>query len=96
MKDYKAHDNCIYMFRIMSALNRLAKYEGESLVIDEWLNLRGKYGVRITEHPDFEGVKLNLPNGAERMTDENDYEITLSPHKSGTDGFYIAVFTRKA
>ncbi len=50
----------------------------------------------LREHPDFEGVKLNLPNGAERMTDENDYEITLSPHKSGTDGFYIAVFTRKA
>ena len=50
----------------------------------------------LREHPNFEGVKLNLPNGAERMTDENDYEITLSPHKSGTDGFYIAVFTRKA
>ena len=61
MKDYKAHDNCIYMFRIMSALNRLAKYEGESLVIDEWLNLRGKYGVRITEHPDFEGLKEDWP-----------------------------------
>ncbi len=50
----------------------------------------------LREHPDFEGVKLKLPNGIERMTDEKDYEITLSPHKSGTDGFYIAVFTRRA
>ena len=50
----------------------------------------------LRENPNFEGVKLNLPNGAERMTDEKDYEITLSPHKSGTDGFYIAVFTRRS
>ena len=50
----------------------------------------------LREHPNFEGVKLSLPNGVERMTDEQEYEITLSPHKANTDGFYIAVFTRRA
>lgn len=50
----------------------------------------------LREHPDFEGVKLSLPKGVERMSDEQDHEITLSPHKANTDGFYIAVFTRKA
>lgn len=50
----------------------------------------------LREHPGFEGVKLSLPNGVERMTDEREYEITLSPHKVNTDGFYIAAFTRRA
>ena len=48
------------------------------------------------EHPDFAGVKLELPNGVERMVGEREYEITLSPHRAGTDGFYAAAFTRRA
>lgn len=50
----------------------------------------------LREHPGFEGVCLELPDGVQRMIDEKEYEITLSPHKSGTDGFYIAAFTRRA
>lgn len=50
----------------------------------------------LKEHPDFAGVKLELPNGVERMVGEREYEITLSPHRAGTDGFYAAAFTRRA
>lgn len=50
----------------------------------------------LKEHPGFEGVNLKLPNSVDRMFDEKEYEITLTPHKSGTDGFYIAVFTRRS
>ncbi len=49
----------------------------------------------LEEHPDFEGVPLKLPNGVERAVDEQEYEITLTPHKANTDGFYIAVFQRR-
>lgn len=49
----------------------------------------------LEEHPDFYGVKLSLPPQINRAIDENDYEITLMPHTSGTDGFYIAVFGKK-
>lgn len=50
----------------------------------------------LAEHPDFRGVKLNLPGEVSRAFDEKDYEITLMPHSAGTDGFYIAAFTRRA
>lgn len=49
----------------------------------------------LEEHPDFYGVKLSLPSQINRPFEENDYEITLMPHTSGTDGFYIAVFGKK-
>ena len=49
----------------------------------------------LEEHPDFYGVKISLPPQINRAIDENDYEITLMPHTSGTDGFYIAVFGKK-
>lgn len=49
----------------------------------------------LEEHPDFYGVKLSLPSQIKRAFEENDYEITLMPHTSGTDGFYIAVFGKK-
>lgn len=49
----------------------------------------------LSEHPDFYGVKIKLPNGIERAFDEEPYEITLMPHKAKTDGFYFAVFGKK-
>lgn len=49
----------------------------------------------LSEHPDFYGVKIKLPNGVERAFDEEPYEITLMPHKAKTDGFYFAVFGKK-
>ena len=49
----------------------------------------------MSSHPDFKGKPLKLPEGVSRAVDENDYEITLMPHTAGTDGFYIAAFTKK-
>ena len=49
----------------------------------------------LKEHPDFQGVPLQLPKGVSRAIDENDWELTLMPHTAGTDGFYIAAFTKK-
>lgn len=49
----------------------------------------------LDEHPDFYGIKLEIPNSIVRGFDENDYEITLMPHTAHTDGFYIAVFGKK-
>ena len=50
----------------------------------------------LSQHPDFEGVPLTLPDGVERAFDEQAYEITLMPHKAHTDGFYCAAFTRRS
>ncbi len=50
----------------------------------------------LSEHPDFEGIKINLPEKIKRSYNENDYEITLMPHTCNTDGFYIAAFKRKS
>lgn len=49
----------------------------------------------LSEHPDFCGVPLELPNEAMRAIDEQPYEITLMPHKTGTDGFYIALLEKR-
>lgn len=49
----------------------------------------------LSEHTQFYGIKLSLPDGIERAFDEEDYEITLMPHTANTDGFYIAVFGKK-
>lgn len=50
----------------------------------------------LAEHPDFCGKPLCLPDGVTRANDENDWELTLMPHSAGTDGFYIAAFTKKS
>lgn len=50
----------------------------------------------LEEHPDFYGIKLKLPEGITRAFKENDYELTLMPHTAVTDGFYIALFGKKA
>ncbi len=49
----------------------------------------------LSEHPDFYGMKINLPKGVNRAFDEQPYEITLMPHTAHTDGFYISVFGKK-
>lgn len=50
----------------------------------------------LSEHPDFAGVPLQLPEGITRAVDEQDWEITLMPHTAHTDGFYFAAFTRRS
>lgn len=49
----------------------------------------------LAEHPDFYGIKIELPKGIKRAFDEHNYELTLMPHTAGTDGFYISVFGKK-
>ncbi len=49
----------------------------------------------LNEHPDFYGIKIKVPTEIERAVDEEDYELTLMPHKSKTDGFYFAVFGKR-
>ncbi|MEE1105459.1 MAG: 16S rRNA (cytosine(967)-C(5))-methyltransferase RsmB, partial [Ruminococcus sp.] len=49
----------------------------------------------LSEHPDFEGVPLVLPDGVERAFDEREYEITLMPHTAAADGFYLAKLTKR-
>ena len=50
----------------------------------------------LAEHPDFRGMPLTLPEGVTRAVDENDNELTLMPHTAGTDGFYVAAFTKQS
>ena len=49
----------------------------------------------LKEHPDFYGIKIKIPAETQRAYNEEDYELTLMPHNSGTDGFYFAVFGKK-
>ncbi|MBR1482683.1 MAG: 16S rRNA (cytosine(967)-C(5))-methyltransferase RsmB [Ruminococcus sp.] len=50
----------------------------------------------LREHPEFEGVTLQLPDGVTHAIDEQDWEIILMPHTAHTDGFYFAAFTRRS
>ncbi len=49
----------------------------------------------LREHPDFEGVPLDLPDGIKRMIDEPVYCLTLFPGVYDTDGFFITKLRRK-
>ncbi len=49
----------------------------------------------LEQHPDFEPRVLPLPACFEKAGLPQSHEITLFPHLHGTDGFYIASFTRK-
>ena len=58
MKDYTAHDNAIYLLRIMREVNLRAKETGDtSRAIDTWLILRARYNYHILNHPDFQGLE---------------------------------------
>lgn len=48
----------------------------------------------LMEHPDFKGEKIILPNGMNRMVDEDDHCLTLIPGVYGTDGFFVAKLRR--
>lgn len=49
----------------------------------------------LAEHPDFDKRILPLVSCFEKAGLAPSHEITLFPHLHGTDGFYIASFTRK-
>lgn len=67
MAKNSARDNAIYLFRLMSAINRLAEYIDNAYVVDKWLDLRGRYGFFITEHPDFKGLEEEDPKLYEEL-----------------------------
>lgn len=48
----------------------------------------------LIEHPEFEGVPLELPIGFTRFVDEPEHMLTLLPYKNMTDGFFIAKFRK--
>ena len=49
----------------------------------------------LEEHNDFEPVEINLPKNIKRGIDEKSNELTLFPHISNTDGFFISVFRKR-
>jgi 16S rRNA (cytosine967-C5)-methyltransferase len=49
----------------------------------------------LEEHPDFIGEPIDLPNGIDRMIEEEPYCLTLLPGLYDTDGFFIAKLRRK-
>ena len=48
----------------------------------------------LREHPDFEPLKIDLPDGYKRAIDEPAYMLTILPSMYGSDGFFIAKFRR--
>ena len=48
----------------------------------------------LREHEDFVPYKIKLPEGITRGMDEPENELTLFPHITGTDGFFIAAVQR--
>ncbi len=49
----------------------------------------------LEEHPDFIGEPIDLPNGIDRMIEEEPYCLTLLPGVYDTDGFFIAKLRRR-
>ena len=49
----------------------------------------------LEEHPDFIGEPFTLPEGIDRMTEEEPYCLTLLPGVYDTDGFFIAKLRRR-
>ncbi|MBQ3331584.1 MAG: 16S rRNA (cytosine(967)-C(5))-methyltransferase RsmB [Ruminococcus sp.] len=48
----------------------------------------------LSEHPDFTGEALSLPDGIDRLIEEDSYCLTLLPGVYHTDGFFIAQLRR--
>lgn len=49
----------------------------------------------LSEHPDFCGEDIKLPEGIGHVIDEDKHCLTLLPGLYGTDGFFIAKLRRK-
>lgn len=48
----------------------------------------------LSEHPEFSGEEIILPEGIERVVDEESHCLTLLPGFCGTDGFFISKLRR--
>lgn len=49
----------------------------------------------LQEHPEFTPVPVILPAGMSRAVEEPEHQFTMTPFACGTDGFFVAVFTKK-
>lgn len=49
----------------------------------------------LSKHPEFEPLKIELPDGISRTVSEADNCLTLFPQTNDTDGFFTALFRRK-
>ncbi len=50
----------------------------------------------LERHPEFEPLPLKLPEGVARAIAEPENQLTLFPHIHKTDGFFAALFRRRA
>jgi 16S rRNA (cytosine967-C5)-methyltransferase len=84
---------------ILDAASRLVKFGGRlvyatcSLLDEENDGIAAQF---LASHPDFELVPMNKVLAEQRIPLEMGDYLKMLPHKHGTDGFFAAVFERKA
>ena len=84
---------------ILDGAARLVKFGGRlvyatcSLLDEENDAIAAQF---LASHPDFELVPMNKVLGEQRIALEMGDYLKMLPHKHGTDGFFAAVFERKA
>lgn len=49
----------------------------------------------LQKHPEFVPTPVTLPTGMSRAVQEPEHQFTMTPFACGTDGFFVAVFTKK-
>jgi 16S rRNA (cytosine967-C5)-methyltransferase len=84
---------------ILDGAARLVKFGGRlvyatcSLLDEENDGIVAQF---LASHPDFELVPMNKVLSEQRIPLEMGDTLKMLPHKHGTDGFFAAVFERKA
>jgi 16S rRNA (cytosine967-C5)-methyltransferase len=84
---------------ILDGASRLVKFGGRlvyatcSLLDEENDGIAAQF---LASHPDFELVPMNKVLAEQRIPLEMGDYLKMLPHKHGTDGFFAAVFERKA
>jgi len=84
---------------ILDGASRLVKFGGRlvyatcSLLDEENDGIAAQF---LATHPDFELVPMNKVLAEQRIPLEMGDYLKMLPHKHGTDGFFAAVFERKA
>jgi 16S rRNA (cytosine967-C5)-methyltransferase len=84
---------------ILDGASRLVKFGGRlvyatcSLLDEENDGIVAQF---LASHPDFELIPMNKVLAEQRIALEMGDTLKMLPHKHGTDGFFAAVFERKA
>lgn len=50
----------------------------------------------LQQHPEFSPIPITIPAGMSRAVQEPEHHFTMTPFACGTDGFFVAVFEKKA